>query len=467
MQKISSDKSALLKEVLAQYPLVQTIVQTIVGCGGRALLVGGAVRDMFLNHPIKDLDIEVHGLNLNDLEGILKQFGSVSLVGKSFGVLRLHGLEIDWSVPRVDSSGRKPEVAIDPFMSIEDAFRRRDLTINAVGVDLSTFEIIDPFGGEEDIRNGVLRATDTALFIEDPLRFFRVMQFIGRFEMMPDQLLNEVCSTMNITNISRERIEGEFEKLLLKSKRPSLGIRWIRAIGRLKEVLPEVAALIDVPQEYSWHPEGDVFEHTMQTLDAAVSLPYEGNKKLVLLYAALCHDLGKATTTKKIDGKWKSHAHDQVGVPLAKSLLKRITHNQEISAMVFKLVKHHMAPGIFVKNGAKAAAYKRLAAQLAPNVSLQMLADLAIADKSGRNGKGHEPLTDVLPDIQEFMRRSENAQVLFHAQEPVLMGRDLIGLVQPGPKMGFMLKKAYEIQIEQNIQDREELKNRILAEYKK
>jgi tRNA nucleotidyltransferase (CCA-adding enzyme) len=267
---------------------------------------------------------------------------------------------------------------------------------------------------------------------------------------------------MDIKSISRERIEAEFEKLFLKSKRPSLGIRWLRDIGRLNDVLPELASTIDVPQEYAWHPEGDVFEHSMQALDAAVPLPYEGKLKLVMMYASLCHDLGKATTTRQIDGKWRSNAHDQAGVPLTKSMLKRITHNQELIAMVVKLVRHHMAPGIFVKQGAKPAAYKRLAVWLAPDVSMQMLADLAVADKSARNGKGHEPLTDPLPDIQEFMKRSDAAQVLQDAQPAVLLGRDLLHLIPPGPKMGVLLKKAYEIQIEEDVHDKEELLRRIL-----
>lgn len=462
MKKISSENMTALKKVLSQYPLVQKIVQVIAAQGGRSLLVGGAVRDLFLGIPLKDLDIEVHGLTIEQLENVLQQFGPVSLVGKSFGVLRLHTLDVDWAVPRTDSSGRKPEVMIDPFMPIEDAFRRRDLTINAMGIDLATLDLIDPFGGMQDLKDKLLRAPDTLLFVEDPLRFFRVMQFIGRFEMKPDASLNALCKTMDIKLISRERIEVEFEKLFLKSKCPALGIRWLNEIGRLNDVLPELAQTVDVPQEYSWHPEGDVFEHSMQALDAAVALPYEGSLKVMMLYAALCHDLGKAVTTKKIEGKWRSHAHDQAGVPMAKALLKRITRNQDLIGMVVKLVRHHMAPGIFVKQGAKPAAYKRLAVQLAPDVSMHMLADLAIADKSARNGNKHEPLTDPLPDIQEFVERSEAAQVLFSAQEPVLLGRDLIHLIQPGPKMGMLLKKAYEIQIEEDIHDKEELMRRVL-----
>ncbi len=249
----------------------------------------------------------MYGLTTDQLEKILRSFGPVSLVGKSFGVLRLHGLDIDWSLPRADSAGRKPTVVIDPTMSFEQAFRRRDLTINAVGIDLHTYELIDPFNGQQDLTNKLLRPTDVQLFTEDPLRFFRVMQFIGRFEMEPTESLNVLCTKMDISHVSIERIETEFEKLLLKSVHPSRGIRWIATIGRLQDVLPELAATVGVAQNPQWHPEGDVFEHTMQALDAAAALPYTDKRtRLIILYAALCHDLGKAVTTEDVAGVWKS-----------------------------------------------------------------------------------------------------------------------------------------------------------------
>ena len=189
--------------------------------GMKTYLVGGAVRDLLLNLSIKDVDIEVYNLQPEVVEKILRQFGPVSLVGKVFGVFRVHGLDVDWSLPRADSPGRKPEVKIDPFMSYHNAFVRRDLTINAMGIDLSTSELIDPFNGVHDVKKKILRSPDTRFFIQDPLRFYRVMQFIGRFEMVPDEKLDTLCSRMDISDVSRERIEQEFKKLLLKSVRPS------------------------------------------------------------------------------------------------------------------------------------------------------------------------------------------------------------------------------------------------------
>ncbi len=443
--------------------IVKKIVEEIDKNGGRVLLVGGAVRDLLLGLQTKDLDIEVHSLTIDQLHQILKQFGEVSLVGKAFGVLRLHGLDIDWSLPRADSAGRHPKVIIDPHMSITDAFKRRDLTINAMGIDLKTHELIDPWGGQEDIKKGILRAPDATLFVEDPLRLFRVMQFIGRFNMQPDKQLNQICVTMSLKGISVERIESEFDKLLLKSKRPSLGIRWLLEIGRLHEIFPELAATIGVQQEFDWHPEGDVFEHSMQSIDAAAALSYDSDQeKLIALYATLCHDLGKVTTTEKIDGRWRSFGHEDAGVPLAKSMLKRLTRRIELIDAVAKLVKHHMDPGQFIENGAKAPAYKRLARKLAPEVTIQLLAQVALADKRGRNPSSSVPLTTDVPEIKEFLKNAEHLAVVYKPEDPVLLGRDLAGIIEPGPKMGALLKRAYEIQIDEGIKDKQELLKRIL-----
>lgn len=452
-----------LQDVLRSYPVVAQVVQSIDKQGGRALLVGGAVRDLLLERVVKDLDIEVHGLSLEELEAILKQNGPVSEIGKAFGVLRLHGLDVDWSLPRSDAPGRKPDVQIDPDMAIDQAFRRRDLTINAMGIDLNTYILLDPFGGLEDLRAGILRAPDVKFFVEDPLRLFRVMQFVGRFEMKPDQTLNDVCSKMDISTVSVERIEREFEKLLLKSKHPSLGIRWLQEIGRLQDILPELYAIIDIPQDPTWHPEGEVFEHTMQSLDAAAALDYKDvNEKLIVMLAVLCHDIGKVSTTEKIGGAWKSIGHSQEGAILSKQMLKRITKKKDLIEAVSKLVRHHMAPAQLVSSKAKPSAYKRLARKLAPYATIDMLAKVALADKRGRNPIKGRPLVKNLPMIDKFLTKARDARVQYEPEPHALQGRDLLVIVEPGPQMGELLKKAYEIQIQEGITDKEELKRRVL-----
>ena len=463
MKKILDNIQQKLNELLQKNSLVMLIVKKIDEHGGRAFLVGGAVRDLFLGKHVKDLDIEVHGLKSDELENIISSFGPVSLVGKVFGVFRLHGLDIDWSLPRMDAAGRKPDVVIDPSMSIYEAFKRRDLTINAMGIDLITGELVDPFNGEQDLRNKILRAPDKNLFVQDPLRFYRVMQFIGRFEMFPDQELNDICKAMDIKKISKERIEEEFKKLFLKSEHPSLGIDWLNQIGRLSEVLPELYATIGVPQELKWHPEGDVYEHTKQVLDAAAILEYDSeDEKLILMWAALCHDLGKVSTTELVDGKYRSYEHENESEKLAKNLLKRITRNHDLIESVCKLARYHMHPGQFIKNKANPPAYKRLAIKLMPYTNLKMLTKLFLVDRLGRNPKKGKPLTGIPEDVEKFLKKVKDLNILTSIEEPVLQGRDFLDIVEAGPQLGKLVKIAYDIQIEDGIKDKDELKRRTL-----
>lgn len=460
--KVNKKVQKSLQHLLNQYPRILNIVRAIDRSSGVSLLVGGAVRDLLLGLPIHDFDIEVHNLSVQDLEKVLKKFGTVSLVGKSYGVLRVHGIDADWSVPRTDSKGRKPKVIINPTMGFKEAFRRRDLTINAMGINLMTYELIDPFNGMCDLKKKILRAPDVHKFIEDPLRFFRVMQFIGRFNMRPDAQLNNLCKKMDIKHVSKERIDEEFKKLMLKSQQPSLGLRWLHAIKRLKDVLPEVADLVDVQQEPEWHPEGNVFEHTMQTIDAAAQLDYDNDQqKLLIMYATLCHDLGKAKTTKIIKGRIRSLGHEQVSATLTPHLLSHITTHKELVHNVKALAVHHMAPGQFIRNNAGLAAYKRLAHTLGPDLTLKDLALLALADRRGRNSRGHKPLKKKIKDIEEFLQQARKANVLHAAEEPLLKGKDVMDMVSPGPSMGRLLKKAYEIQLKEGIKDKAELKKRI------
>lgn len=459
-----------MKLVGTQYNKVHAIVAAINSNKGRALLVGGAVRDMVMGRNVKDVDIEVYGLREDELENVLKQFGPVSVVGKAFGVFRVHGLDVDWSLPRADSPGRKPTVVIDPFMSVGTAARRRDLTMNAMALDLMTDELIDPCNGMSDIKNKILRTPDARFFIQDPLRFYRVMQFIARFEMSPDDELNALCAEMDIADISRERIEQEFRKMFLLSVRPSHGIRWLHKIGRLHEVLPELAATVGVEQNPQWHPEGDVFEHTMQAIDAAaiIAQKYDNEfDKLVLLYAALCHDLGKVTTTTNVNGVIKSIGHEKDSKKFARTMMKRITHNNDLIAAVSSLVLYHMTPLQFTSSKAKLPAYKRLANKLVHTVNMLMLIDLCIADKRGRNGAGHEPLTSDFPDVEIFKNKVEQAGVATSGVEPILKGADLLDIIQPGPQMGKLLASAYEVQIEQGITDKQVLKEHVVKIMKK
>lgn len=459
-----SNIQSSLELILKKHPDISDIVQIINKQNAKAYLVGGAVRDILLKIPIVDIDIEVHGLSIEQLSLILSQFGRVSYVGKSFGVLKIDNINIDWSLPRTDSSGRKPVVTIDPYMGIKNALQRRDLTINAMAIDLTSYEFIDPFNGYKDLLDRILRAPDINFFIEDPLRFFRVMQFISRFEMLPDRQLDNVCTTMDISKVSIERIEHEFEKLMLKSVYPSMGLRWLLKIKRLKEILPELYNTINIEQDPQWHPEGDVFEHTMQSVDAAAILNYDNNEqKLIIMFAALCHDLGKVKTTEFSKGRLRSLGHAEAGVELTRSLLRHITRKNKLIESVCILVKYHMSPIQFIQLNASDSAYKRLALKLfKAGVTMQMLAKLVIADEQGRNSQKLKPLTEDVEIAQEFIKRAEKAKVLTEPEKPILLGRDIKELVPVGPLMGKLLKHAYDLQIKKNIKNKQELLKQLM-----
>jgi len=351
-------------------------------------------------------------------------------------------------------------------MGIVQALRRRDLTMNAMAIDLHDWHLIDPYGGEDALNQKRLSCVDPETFIEDPLRFYRVMQFCARFECEPDEILNETCRSMDIRTVSRERIESECEKVFLWSKRPSLGFRWLERLGRLPEIFQELAVLVLISQNPWWHPEGNAFEHTMQTLDAAARVEGLGReKKLVLMYAALCHDLGKSLTTKHAeDGRLISHGHEQEGVPLARAMLNRVVGNKALIHDILLLVRHHMSPGSFVAMGAKEAAYKRLAVRLAPNLSLSFLAMLAEADLCGRNGSDSTPLEGPMRVIETFCARAQEYGVFEAPEKALLCGADLIPFIGEGPRLGEALKRAYEIQIAEGLHDKEKLRARVLKD---
>jgi len=456
-----------------------------MSAGGTAYLVGGSVRDIVLGRELKDFDIEVHGLPIEALEAVLASFGTVILVGKQFGVLRITSYDIDWSIPRKDSIGRKPTVELDPSMTIEIACRRRDVTMNAMAIDLGyvvehyddlyqksmqnklavikDFCIIDPYNGLDALAKKQLRAVDKILFLEDPLRFYRVMQFIGRFDMVPNDTLDTLCKSMDLSGLARERIWEEIKKLFLKSSCPSLGFRWLQKIGRLNEIFPELYVLIGLQQPQEYHPEGDVFEHTMQALDAAAQqlLYCDDHEKMIIMLAVLCHDLGKAITTTS---DARALGHEDASVDLGKKLLCRLTDQQDVCKAVGKLVRYHMLPCQFIADNAGLKAYKRLAIKLAPETSLYQLLLVSLADRQGRNGSSTKPLPCDQSFYNVFLHRASQASVIHNAEPPVLQGRDLLDVFTPGPQMGKALALAYQLQIEEEITDPLELKQRVLEE---
>lgn len=232
-------------------PVIIELATAVAKAGGRALLVGGGVRDELLDIEPKDFDIEVFGLALDRLIPLLRRIGRVDEVGRSFGVLKLTprgGEELDVSIPRRDSNAgpghRGIAVEGDPDMSLAEAATRRDLTVNAISKDPLTGEIVDPHGGLADLEARRLRAVDADTFLEDPLRALRAVQFAARLRFDPDPSLVDLCRRAPLDELPAERVLGEWHKLLVKGREPSRGLRLARESQILERVFP---TLIDDP----------------------------------------------------------------------------------------------------------------------------------------------------------------------------------------------------------------------------
>ncbi|HWW88165.1 MAG TPA: hypothetical protein VNZ26_31425, partial [Vicinamibacterales bacterium] len=296
---------------------LRAIATAVKEAGGRALVVGGWVRDRLMGRSSKDLDLEVYGLGADRIRSLLETFGRVESVGESFQVFKLGDLDV--SLPRRDSrSGRGHrgfEVTGDPEMTIEEAATRRDFTINAISWDPLSEEYFDPFDGRRDLERKILRVVDPRTFCEDSLRVLRGIQFAARFDLEVDAQTRALCRTVPLDDLPAERVWGELEKLLL-APRPSRGFALAMELDVVPKLFPELLALVGCPQEPEWHPEGDVWVHTLQVVDRARTriddLPRP--QQITMMLGAVCHDFGKPATTAVIDGRIRSMDHEEQGV---------------------------------------------------------------------------------------------------------------------------------------------------------
>jgi len=439
---------------------VIALSEAIRDAGGRALLVGGCVRDELMGAEPKDWDLEVYNLDAPRVRAVLDQFGPVDVVGEAFTVYKL-GNHLDVSIPRRErKAGRGHKGFViegDPSMSVAEATRRRDFTINAILQDPLTGELIDPFEGRRDLEQRVLRAVSKDTFAEDSLRVLRAAQFAARFEFDIDPETVELCRTIDLSDLPAERIWGEIEKLLLRATRPSIGLEWLRVLGAVEKLFPEIQSLIDVPQDPEWHPEGDVFVHTKLVIDGARKLiddlPYP--RQVTVMLAALAHDFGKPATTEFLEGRWRSRGHEEAGVPPAESFLNRVNvhtiDGYNVRAQVIALVREHLKPGEFYKKRDEVGegAFRRLARRCEPD----LLYRVAKADSLGRNAEWVPQENWYGSEAQEwFIQRSRELQVEQRPPDPLLLGRHLLELgVEPGPRMGEITRAVYELQLDGRV----------------
>ena len=428
----------------------ETICRSVDAAGGRALLVGGTVRDALLGHPAKDLDVEVFGLQPERLRGLLGEHFDLDLVGQSFGVLKIRHLAIDVAIPRRESKrglGHKGfEIHSDPDLTVAEAAQRRDFTINAMAWDPLTRELIDPAGGRDDLAAGILRHVSEK-FAEDPLRVLRGMHFVARFALAAAPETIALCRRIEPEGLARERIFDEWKKLVLLGSEISRGLDFLRATRWLAHY-PELEALIDCPQDPEWHPEGDVWIHTLHVMDAfadeRLGVEWED---LVVGLACLCHDLGKPATTTFEDGRIRSKGHEEAGEAPTRELLARISRHRRLADEVVPLVREHLKPIMLYKAGSSAAAIRRLARRVR---RIDRLVRVGRADHRGR-----PPLPfDGFPAGAWLLQRAEALAVAARQPQPIVMGRHLIALgLEPGPHFKPLLDACFEAQLDGDISD--------------
>jgi len=440
--------------------------------GGRALVVGGWVRDRLRAEargaPLEttpapvDLDLEVFGVPEDRLAALLGPFGRVEAVGRSFPVYKVSAPgragQIDVALPRRESKRgrghRGFEVQGDPSMPLAEAARRRDFTVNAIAWDPLTGRYEDPCDGAADLRAGILRAVDPATFGDDSLRVLRALQFAARFELTLDQATADLCRTIPLDDLPAERIWGELEKLLLLAARPSIGLDLALRLGVVERLFPDLLPLVGCEQEPEWHPEGDVWVHTLLVVDRARALndDLDRPRLIAIMLAALCHDLGKPATTAFIDGRIRSPDHEQAGVAPTLRVLDGLNVHTidgfDVRGQVVGLVAHHLKPGMLHKAPQVGdGAFRRLARK----VNLELLARVARADCLGRTG------TFDCSAMDWFLARARALDVAQHPPAPLLLGRHVLALgVPPGPRVGEILRQVYERQLDGEIASVEE-----------
>jgi tRNA nucleotidyltransferase (CCA-adding enzyme) len=435
------------------------LVAALREAGGRPYVVGGAVRDALLGLPLEDWDVEVFDLPVERLEPVLAAHGRLDAVGQAFRVYKLSGVEgvkgaLDVSLPRRDSKvgpgHRGIAVSGEPSLPVEEAARRRDFTLNALMYDPATGELLDPWGGRLDLEARVLRAVDAASFGDDPLRALRGVQLAARFELAVDPATAALCASMPLQELPAERVFGEIEKLLLQARRPSLGLALMKEWGMLPAVAPELVPLAATPQDPGWHPEGDVWTHTLQVVDEAAGLldGLEGDRprRLCVMLGALCHDLGKPGTTRFEDGRIRSRGHEEAGLPPTTSLLDRWSVHTllgyDVRGQVLALVAQHLKPGQLYdeRDRVSDGAIRRLARKC----EADLLYRVAKADCLGRRPGRFEPVA-----MEWFRERVRELDVARRPPEPLLKGRDLLALgARPGPEIGRVLHAVYERQLD-------------------
>lgn len=422
--------------------LARKIAELISPLGGTAYYVGGFVRDRLRKCENKDVDIEIHGVEVEELEKVLDSVGERISIGESFGIYNIKGYSLDIAMPRKEENrgkGHKDfDIAVDPHIGTYKAAIRRDFTINALMENVLTGEVVDHFGGLEDLEKGVIRHINDETFVEDPLRVLRAAQFAARFDFSIADETIELCKTVDLSALSHERVFDELKKALLKSSKPSVFFYQLRRMNQLNVWFPELADTIGIEQNPKHHAEGDVFVHTMMVLDIAVNYRDKVENPFWFMLSAVVHDFGKVICTAIVKGELHSYGHEIEGLPLIEKFLKRLTDEKKLINYVLNMSEYHMKPNMLAGNNSSIKSTNKLFDKSAEPLALIYL---AIADGLGRESDREyvsydDYLFSRLATFEEYMSR------------PYVMGKDLVeaGLT-PGPEFTEYLEFAHKLRL--------------------
>ena len=446
------------------------VCEAVRDAGGRALLVGGSARDRLLGLDSIDNDIEVYGLEPARLRTVLEAIGRVNTVGEHFSVYKLvfyrqlpsgaegsagddpttrERFEIDVSLPRRESKSGKGHrgfvIEGDPAMSFEDAARRRDFTVNAILYDPLTDQTIDPYGGREDLKRRILRAVAADTFIEDSLRVLRAVQLSARFEMTIEPSTVELCRSIDLSDLPRERIWGEIEKLLTLAANPSIGLNAALDLGVLDKLFPEIRSLVD--RKLEGLASEDAFAHTGRALDEASILSRDVSKpaRIAVMLATICHELGEPAV---VDLQEPDKAVDA-----ARAILNLLglygMGGYDARSQVLALVRERRKPIEFYERRQTTTDgdFRRLAQQVDIDLLFRVAKACAVAHDLARSS-GPEDW---------FIQRARALGVEHGPPAPLLQGRHLLEAgFEPGPQMGKLLRRVYELQLDGEVTTAEE-----------
>ena len=451
--------------VLPAESCVPELARRVSAAGGRIVVVGGWVRDALRGHASHDLDLEVFGMAEDAIDPLLVGLSFSTRVGRQFPVWRQVRDGIDLAYPRSGADVDHPDRPESLEAAFRAAARHRDLRVNAIGWDPLADSLIDPWEGRADLRAGRLRAVTPDTFTADPLRLLRVARLAAVLEARPDEELCALCRGLDFGTVAVERVAGELARMLLDPERPSRAFGLLAELDRL-DVFPPVERLVAVPQDPAWHPEGDVFVHTLMVLDRAreIACEVDDESALILMLAALCHDLGKPETTTFEGTRVRSLAHAEASARRAREWLARLRFPDRVVRTVGVLVAYHLAPSQLVRQESGPRAYRRLARRLAVDgASLWLLEKLARADQLGRTTE--EALSGHYDAGAAFLAAADAAEVREAPRADVVSAQALMQRgIAPGPELGRRLRRCREIEDETGWHDPERILERCLAD---